>query len=105
MIECYSLITILSIIVGGVASLALGTGVVEDHQKRLKNKSRSRVTKTKDIMKQRRNYVTRNQSLRESFRTRFSKEVTRALQDVDFKVDEKEFIAIMGESDQVKQPC
>lgn len=27
-----------------------------------------------------------------------SKEVTRALQDVDFKVDENEFIAIMGES-------
>ena len=32
------------------------------------------------------------------FRTRFSKEVTRALQDVDFKVDKNEFIAIMGES-------
>ncbi|MCQ2963498.1 MULTISPECIES: ABC transporter ATP-binding protein [Streptococcus] len=36
--------------------------------------------------------------LEKVFRTRFSKEVTRALQDVDFKVDEKEFIAIMGES-------
>ena len=36
--------------------------------------------------------------LEKVFRTRFSKEVTRALQDVDFKVDENEFIAIMGES-------
>ena len=36
--------------------------------------------------------------LEKVFRTRFSKEATRALQDVDFKVDEKEFIAIMGES-------
>lgn len=36
--------------------------------------------------------------LEKIFRTRFSKEVTRALQDVDFKVDENEFIAIMGES-------
>ncbi|MBK8156120.1 MAG: ABC transporter ATP-binding protein [Streptococcus sp.] len=36
--------------------------------------------------------------LEKFFRTRFSKEVTRALQDVDFKVDENEFIAIMGES-------
>ncbi|VEE22369.1 bacitracin transport system ATP-binding protein [Streptococcus equinus] len=36
--------------------------------------------------------------LEKVFRTRFSKEVTRALKDVDFKVDEKEFIAIMGES-------
>ncbi|TFH45060.1 ABC transporter ATP-binding protein [Streptococcus equinus] len=36
--------------------------------------------------------------LEKVFRTRFSKEVTRALQDVDFKVDDKEFIAIMGES-------
>ena len=37
-------------------------------------------------------------SLRKSFSHTFSKEVTRALQDVDFKVDENEFIAIMGES-------
>lgn len=36
--------------------------------------------------------------LEKVFRTRFSKEVTRALQDVDFKADENEFIAIMGES-------
>lgn len=36
--------------------------------------------------------------LEKVFRTRFSKEVTRALQDVDVKVDENEFIAIMGES-------
>lgn len=36
--------------------------------------------------------------LEKVFRTRFSKKVTRALQDVDFKVDENEFIAIMGES-------
>ena len=36
--------------------------------------------------------------LEKVFRTRFSKEVTRALQDVDFKVDENELIAIMGES-------
>lgn len=36
--------------------------------------------------------------LEKVFHTRFSKEVTRALQDVDFKVDENEFIAIMGES-------
>ncbi|MGT2906615.1 ABC transporter ATP-binding protein [Streptococcus dentiloxodontae] len=36
--------------------------------------------------------------LEKVFRTRFSKEVTRALQDVDFKADEGEFIAIMGES-------
>lgn len=36
--------------------------------------------------------------LEKVFRMRFSKEVTRALQDVDFKVDQGEFIAIMGES-------
>lgn len=36
--------------------------------------------------------------LEKIFRTRFSKEETRALQDVDFKVDQGEFIAIMGES-------
>ncbi|AWN21283.1 ABC transporter ATP-binding protein [Streptococcus sobrinus] len=36
--------------------------------------------------------------LEKVFRTRFSKEETRALQDVDFKVDDGEFIAIMGES-------
>ncbi|MGT2947929.1 ABC transporter ATP-binding protein [Streptococcus devriesei] len=36
--------------------------------------------------------------LEKVFRTRFSKEETRALQDVDFKVDNGEFIAIMGES-------
>lgn len=36
--------------------------------------------------------------LEKFFRTRFSKEVTRALQDADFKVDKNEFIAIMGES-------
>ncbi|MGT2636718.1 ABC transporter ATP-binding protein [Streptococcus ratti] len=36
--------------------------------------------------------------LEKIFRTRFSKEETRALQDVDFKVDNSEFIAIMGES-------
>lgn len=36
--------------------------------------------------------------LEKVFRTRFSKEETRALQDVDFKVDHGEFIAIMGES-------
>ena len=33
--------------------------------------------------------------LEKVFRTRFSKEVTRALQDVDFKVDENEFIATL----------
>lgn len=43
-------------------------------------------------------YVIRNQSFRKVYRTRFSKEETRALQDVDFKVEEGEFIAIMGES-------
>ncbi|MFZ2532330.1 MAG: ABC transporter ATP-binding protein [Streptococcus suis] len=36
--------------------------------------------------------------LEKVYRTRFSKEETRALQDVDFKVEEDEFIAIMGES-------
>ena len=36
--------------------------------------------------------------LEKVYRTRFSKEVTNALQDVDFKVDKGEFIAIMGES-------
>lgn len=36
--------------------------------------------------------------LEKDYRTRFSKEVTHALQDVDFKVDQGEFIAIMGES-------
>ncbi|HGC6413383.1 TPA: ABC transporter ATP-binding protein [Streptococcus agalactiae] len=36
--------------------------------------------------------------LEKVFRTRFSKEETRALQDVDFKVEQGEFIAIMGES-------
>ena len=36
--------------------------------------------------------------LEKVFRTRFSKEETHALQDVDFKVDKGEFIAIMGES-------
>ncbi len=36
--------------------------------------------------------------LEKIFRTRFSKEETRALQDVDFNVEEGEFIAIMGES-------
>ena len=36
--------------------------------------------------------------LEKVYRTRFSKEVTHALQDVDFKVDKGEFIAIMGES-------
>lgn len=36
--------------------------------------------------------------LEKVFRTRFSKEETRALQDVDFKADDGEFIAIMGES-------
>ncbi|WP_373774436.1 ABC transporter ATP-binding protein [Streptococcus ferus] len=36
--------------------------------------------------------------LEKIFRTRFSKEDTRALQDVDFNVEEGEFIAIMGES-------
>ncbi|WP_156021519.1 ABC transporter ATP-binding protein [Streptococcus ruminantium] len=36
--------------------------------------------------------------LEKIYRTRFSKEETRALQDVDFKVEEGEFIAIMGES-------
>lgn len=36
--------------------------------------------------------------LEKDYRTRFSKEVTHALQDVDFKVDQSEFIAIMGES-------
>ncbi|WP_165209120.1 ABC transporter ATP-binding protein [Streptococcus tangpeifui] len=36
--------------------------------------------------------------LKKIFRTRFSKEETHALQDVDFKVDTGEFIAIMGES-------
>lgn len=32
------------------------------------------------------------------FRTRFSKNETQALRDIDFKVNEGEFIAIMGES-------
>lgn len=36
--------------------------------------------------------------LEKVYRTRFSKEETHALQDVDFKVDQGEFIAIMGES-------
>lgn len=36
--------------------------------------------------------------LEKVYRTRFSKEETRALQDVDFKVEKSEFIAIMGES-------
>lgn len=36
--------------------------------------------------------------LEKVYRTRFSKEETRALRDVDFKVDRGEFIAIMGES-------
>ena len=36
--------------------------------------------------------------LQKTYRTRFSKEVTHALQDIDFKVDNGEFIAIMGES-------
>ena len=36
--------------------------------------------------------------LEKVYRTRFTKEVTNALQDVDFKVDKGEFIAIMGES-------
>ncbi|EHI69446.1 ABC transporter ATP-binding protein [Streptococcus ictaluri] len=40
--------------------------------------------------------------LEKVFRTRFSKEETRALQNVDFKVDKGEFIAIMGESGSVK---
>ncbi|MCK1256885.1 ABC transporter ATP-binding protein [Streptococcus uberis] len=38
------------------------------------------------------------QHLEKIYRTRFSKEETRALQDVDFKVESGEFIAIMGES-------
>lgn len=38
------------------------------------------------------------QHLEKVYRTRFSKEETRALQDVDFKVESDEFIAIMGES-------
>ncbi|MGT2721277.1 ABC transporter ATP-binding protein [Streptococcus porcinus] len=38
------------------------------------------------------------QHLEKVFRTRFSKEETRALQDIDFKIDNGEFIAIMGES-------
>lgn len=36
--------------------------------------------------------------LEKVYRTRFSKEETRALKDVDFMVEEGEFIAIMGES-------
>ncbi|MGT2964267.1 ABC transporter ATP-binding protein [Streptococcus acidominimus] len=36
--------------------------------------------------------------LEKVYRTRFSQEETRALQDVDFKVEKGEFIAIMGES-------
>ena len=36
--------------------------------------------------------------LEKVYHTRFSKEQTRALQDVDFKVEDGEFIAIMGES-------
>ncbi|MGT2742029.1 ABC transporter ATP-binding protein [Streptococcus plurextorum] len=36
--------------------------------------------------------------LEKVYRTRFSKEETKALQDVDFKVEKGEFIAIMGES-------
>ena len=36
--------------------------------------------------------------LEKVYRTRFSKEETRALQDIDFKVEKGEFIAIMGES-------
>lgn len=38
------------------------------------------------------------QHLEKVYHTRFSKEETRALQDVDFKVESGEFIAIMGES-------
>ncbi|MBY4764288.1 ABC transporter ATP-binding protein [Streptococcus uberis] len=38
------------------------------------------------------------QHLEKIYRTRFSKEETRALQDIDFKVESGEFIAIMGES-------
>lgn len=38
------------------------------------------------------------QHLEKVYRTRFSQEETRALQDVDFKVESGEFIAIMGES-------
>lgn len=36
--------------------------------------------------------------LKKTYRTRFSKEEVPALQDIDFKVEEGEFIAIMGES-------
>ncbi|MGT2932696.1 ABC transporter ATP-binding protein [Streptococcus catagoni] len=36
--------------------------------------------------------------LQKIYRTRFSKEETHALQDIDFKVEHGEFIAIMGES-------
>ncbi|MGT2771316.1 ABC transporter ATP-binding protein [Streptococcus marimammalium] len=36
--------------------------------------------------------------LEKVYRTRFSKEETKALQDIDFKVEKGEFIAIMGES-------
>lgn len=38
------------------------------------------------------------QHLEKVYRTRFSKEETKALQDIDFKIDNGEFIAIMGES-------
>lgn len=50
-------------------------------------------------------YVIRNQSFRKVYRTRFSKEETRALQDVDFKVEEGEFIAIMGKVVLVRRLC
>ncbi len=36
--------------------------------------------------------------LKKVYRTRFSKEETHALKDIDFKVEKGEFIAIMGES-------
>ncbi len=43
--------------------------------------------------------------LEKVYRTRFSKEETRALQDVDFKVEEGEFIAIMGKVVLVRRLC
>lgn len=43
--------------------------------------------------------------LKKIFKTRFSKEETTALVDIDFGVEEGEYIAIMGNLVQEKQPC
>ena len=43
--------------------------------------------------------------LEKTFQTRFSKEKTQALRDVNFIAEEGEFIAIMGESGSGKRFC